>query len=276
MKLTTLIENNVGKQEDLYAEHGLSIYIEVDEKKFLFDTGQSGNFIENAKKLNIDLKNLDAVIISHGHYDHSGGLERLIKEINPKIKLYLGEGFFKPKYSKREDDYYEYTGNLFDQDFLKEKNIETTFIKDELKYISENFFIISNFIRDKAFENTNLTMYLKEDGKYKKDSFYDEISIGINTDKGLVLVVGCSHVGIVNILETVIQRTGMAIYGVIGGLHLVREDDEKINRIIDYLKDKNIKVIGACHCTGKQGKTMLSQQLDENFINNNTGDVLEI
>ncbi len=276
MKLTTLIENKQGQREDLEAEHGLAILIEGDGKKILFDTGQSGAFIDNAKKLGINLKTLDAVIISHGHYDHSGGFKRLITEINPSIKLYLGEGFFTPKYSLREKGNYEYTGNAFDQDFLDDHQIETKFIKDEIVYLSENLFVITHFLRDPAFENTNQTMFLKEAGKYKKDPFLDEIAIGIKSDKGLVLLVGCSHVGIVNILETVIQRTGLPIYAVIGGLHLVKEDDEKINTIVDYLKEKEIKIIGACHCTGKQGQTMLSQQLDETFINYHTGDVFEI
>lgn len=276
MRLVTLIENNLGSQEDLFAEHGLSIYIEADDKKILFDTGQSGDFIDNAKKLKINLKELDVVVISHGHYDHSGGLKRLLEEIKPTAKLYLGEGFFNPKYSLRENGNYEYTGNSFDRDFLKEKKIETIFIKDDIKYISENIFIISNFVRDQTFENTNDTMFLKEADGYEKDPFYDEITIGIKMDKGLVVIVGCSHVGIVNILETIIQRTGQMVYAIIGGMHLVKEDDQKINKIIDYLKEKEINLIGACHCTGKQGETMLSQQLGDRFINNNTGDILEI
>lgn len=276
MKLTTLIENNLRDRQDLYAEHGLSIHIEIDGKNILFDTGKSGKFIDNARKLNIDLNKLDMVIISHGHYDHSGGLKRLINEVNPKCDLYLGDGFFNPKYSLRQADNYEYTGNSFDLAFLKEKNVNSIFIKEDLKYLSDNLFVVTNFLSDKAFENTNQTMFLKEDGAYKKDPFADEIAMGIKTHKGLVLVVGCSHAGIVNILETIIKRTGMKIYAVIGGLHLVKEDDEQINNIIAYLKEKDIKLIAACHCTGKQGETMLRQQLNDKFINNNTGDVLEI
>lgn len=276
MKITTLIENKPGNREELDYEHGLSIFIEVDGKRILFDLGQSGNFIDNARKLDIDVKELDYVIISHGHYDHSGGLERLVKEINPNIKLYIGKGFFNKKYSLIEEGEYEYIGNPFGEEFLKENNIEIKYVDEDILSLTDNLLIFTNFNRKEEFENTNQSMYLKENEEYKKDLFLDEISIGIKTKKGLVALVGCSHVGIVNILDTIMERTGMNIYALIGGTHLVKEDDEKINNIIDYLKEKDIKVIGACHCTGKQGETMLSQQLEENFINNRTGDILKV
>ena len=276
MKITTLIENHSRERDDLHTEHGLSLYIETDSKNILFDTGQSGNFIDNAKDLDVDLKGLDYVIISHGHYDHSGGLERLIKEINPNIKLYLGNGFFNRKYRLSGEDDYRYIGNFFDEEFLKKNNTLIKYVDENITNITESLSIFTNFNRNEEFENTNQDMYLKEDGEYKKDLFLDEIAIGIKTAKGLVVIVGCSHVGIVNILETIIERTGMNIYALIGGTHLVQEDDDKINKVIEYLKEKKIKVIGACHCTGKQGETMISQQLEENFINNNTGTIVEI
>ena len=119
-------------------------------------------------------------------------------------------------------------------------------------------------------------MYLKEEDEYKIDIFLDEISLGIKTHKGMVVIVGCSHVGIVNILDTIIERADMDIYALIGGIHLTKEDDSKINRVIKNFKEKDIKIIGACHCTGKHGETMLTQQLKENFINHNTGDFLMI
>lgn len=276
MKITTLIENMLGDIEGLHIEHGLSIFIEADNKKMLFDTGQSGNIVENAEKLGIDLSGLNYVFISHGHYDHSGGLERLIKEVKPNFDLYVGDGFFNNKYSLREDGDYQFTGNPFDVEFLRNNNIPTHYVNEDIIYLTENIMVFTNFNRKEEFENTNQTMYLKQDGEYIKDKFLDEISLGINTDKGLVVIVGCSHVGILNIIDTIEDRTGLEIYALIGGTHLVKEDDEKINGIIQYLREKEIHLIGACHCTGKQGETMLEQQLEENFINNNTGSILVI
>lgn len=275
MKITTLIENKSGENEDLYIEHGISLYIEVDGKKILFDTGQGEKFLENAKKLNIDLKNLDYVIISHGHHDHSGGLPVLIKEINPDVKVFVGREFFNRKHSLRPNGNYDFVGNPFDESFFKENDMDVEYIEEDVTRLTDNLSIYTNFDREKEFENINETMYISDGDGYKKDMFYDEISLGIKTSKGLVVLVGCSHAGVVNILKTIDKRTSTNIHAIVGGTHLIREDDAKINKIIDYLKDNDIKVIGACHCTGKQGETMLTQQLEDNFINNNTGDVLE-
>ncbi len=274
LRITTLIENELDKDQSLNWEHGISYLIQSQGKKILFDTGQSGEFINNAKKLDVDLSDLDYVVISHSHYDHSGGLKKLIQSYQADFKLILGQDFFKGKYSL-EGDIYRYTGSDFDREYLKEKNIEVEFVED-IKYLTENIMVITNFKRDPQYENTNETMYVKEDEGYKLDEFKDEVSLVVDTEKGLVVLVGCSHPGIVNILEEIRSKTGKEIYQVIGGLHLMKEDDEKINNIIDYLKEREIEKISACHCTGKQGETMLSQQMEEEFQRNSTGDILVI
>lgn len=276
MKIVTLIENELGENKNLFSEHGLSFYIEIDGKNILFDTGQTGKFVDNARKLDIDLKNLDYVIISHGHYDHSGGFKRLVNEINPDIELFVGKDFFNEKYSLRNDGNYEYTGNSFNEDFLKKNNIKVNYIEKNVEKITDNLSIYSNFNRNEDFSITNQTMYIKKDDNYIKDNFYDEISIGINTEKGVLILVGCSHPGIANIVNTIAKRSDKIIYGLMGGTHLVKEDTEKINDIIDNFKEKGIEVIGANHCTGKQGLTMFYQQMEKNFIENNTGYILEI
>lgn len=94
LRITTLIENNSDENNTLISEHGLSLYIEIDEIKILFDTGQSGDFIKNADKLKIDLNNLNYVILSHGHYDHSGRFRKLVENTKNSFKLIVGNRFF--------------------------------------------------------------------------------------------------------------------------------------------------------------------------------------
>lgn len=275
MKIITLVENKLGEKEDLEIEHGISLYIEVDGKKILFDTGQEEKFLRNAKKLDVNLRDLDYVIISHGHHDHSGGLPNLIKQVNPEVKIYVGKEFFNRKHSLRINGNYDFVGNPFDESFFKENKLDVEYIDKDVTPITESLSVYTNFKRDKEFDNINETMFISDGDGFIKDEFRDEISLGVKIDKGLVVLVGCSHAGIVNILKTIEERSKQEIYAVVGGTHLIREDDAKINKIIDYLKEKDIKVIGACHCTGKQGETMLTQQLEDNFINNNTGGRLQ-
>ena len=161
LRITTLIENELDKDQSLNWEHGISYLIQSQGKKILFDTGQSGEFINNAKKLDVDLSDLDYVVISHSHYDHSGGLKKLIQSYQADFKLILGQDFFKGKYSL-EGDIYRYTGSDFDREYLREKNIEVEFVED-IKYLTENIMVITNFKRDPQYENTNETMYVKED-----------------------------------------------------------------------------------------------------------------
>ncbi|SMB79789.1 beta-lactamase domain protein [Desulfonispora thiosulfatigenes DSM 11270] len=132
--------------------------------------------------------------------------------------------------------------------------------------------VFTNFKVDTEYANLDEKMVIKENGNYIMDKFLDEIALGIKTEKGLFVIVGCSHVGIVNILDTISERINMNIYGVIGGTHLVNSDEEKIKRVISYLKEKKIKLVGVSHCTGEKAEKMLKEELEE-FFNNNTGNV---
>ncbi|MCM8710109.1 MBL fold metallo-hydrolase [Clostridium sp. SYSU_GA19001] len=238
VKITTLIENNPDDNRVLYSESGLSVYIEIDEMKILFDTGESGNFIKNAEKKSIDLGNLDYVILSHGHYDHSGGFRELVENVGNSFKLIIGKGFFNKKFKVLEKSSYKYIGNSFDESYINEMNIPVKYIEEDIFYINENIMIFFNFTRWNDYELLNEKFVIKQDENYILDDFSDEIVLAVNLQKGLIVILGCSHVGVVNILETIIKRTGLPIYGVIGGTHLVDADEQRLNKTIEFLKEK--------------------------------------
>ena len=275
LKITTLIENNSDKNNILYSEHGLSLYIEINEKKILFDTGQSGDFIKNAEKLKIDLNNLDYVILSHGHYDHSGGFRKLVEDTSKSFKLIVGSGFFNEKYKLLENESYKFNGNSFDEEFISQNNIIIKYIDEDLLNITEDVIIFSNFKRKNDFEILNRKFHIKEDDKYVLDDFSDEIVLGVKHEKGLVVILGCSHVGIVNILETIIQRTGMPIYAIVGGSHLIEADEMRLNNTINYLKEIKISIFRLSHCTGDNAVEKLKNQFENKFTCNSTGNVIE-
>ncbi|MGK0466079.1 MBL fold metallo-hydrolase [Clostridium sp.] len=274
LKISTLIEDNPSADIRLCNEHGLSLYMEIDGIKILFDTGKSGDFIRNAEILNIDLNKLDYVMISHGHYDHSGGFRKLVEETSNSYKLIVGEDFFNNKYEVIEGDNYKYLGNSFNKEYIHDNKIAIKYIKQDIYYITENIMVFTNFKKN-DFELPNKRFQIKEDEKYILDDFHDEIVLVLKCESGLIVVVGCSHVGIVNILESIIERTGLPIYGIIGGTHLIEADEQRLNKTINYLKEKDIQIIGISHCTGEKAAEEIKRQFGERFLYNNTGNIIE-
>lgn len=273
--ITTLIENNPDDKNELYFEHGLSMLIEAEGMRILFDTGQSGNFIKNAISMNKDLSNLDVVIISHGHYDHSGGFEKLVNENYVIPKLIVGEEFFCDKFKKEGEQEYKHNGNSFDEEFLVDNHIPVMKIHEEMTYLSNHIVVFHHFASVNEFEIRNSRFYIYENGTYVLDDFHDEIALGIITEKGLVVVVGCSHFGIINILNSIKERLKMPIYAVVGGTHLMEADETRLHRTIEAMKNSKIQMVAVSHCTGDMGIQRIRNEFGEYFIYNNTGKVIK-
>ena len=276
VKITTLIENQPSLNPELHFEHGLSLYIEIDGKKILFDTGQSGNFVQNAEILQKELQNLDYVLVSHGHFDHANGVPKLLDILGNDIEMIVGEEFFRKKYKRLEDGTYYYGGVSFQESDITDKGIQLRKIREGTYYLSEHIMVFHHFKRTNDVELPNPIFVVKEGDGYILDEFPDEIAMGIITDKGLVVIVGCSHVGIVNILTDIKERTNMPIYAVIGGTHLVEADQKRVYYTIDKFREMNIKMVAVSHCTGEDAIHIMNDSFKENFINNNTGNVITI
>lgn len=273
LKITTIIENNPGEHKALLNEHGLSLYIEKDDCKILFDTGQSSAFLHNARQMKIDLGKLDYVALSHGHYDHSGGFTALAK-LNKNFELFTGVGFFNEKYGFN-DKTPEYLGNNFNENFLVDNGIKHHFVNQQVLEIYPGVFIISNFIRSHADEIVNPRFKIFKNNTFYPDQFDDEIMLAIDTPKGLAVLLGCSHPGMKNMIDTAEKLLKKPIYAVIGGTHLVEADEASLDISMAYLKKNTIQVIGVCHCTGQMAMDRLSRTNDR-YSCNRTGSFLLI
>ncbi len=271
LRITTLIENMPDDEGKLLAEHGLSLHIEFDGKRILFDTGQTGDFVKNAKDLGIDLKALDDIILSHGHYDHSGGVMTLLSETERVLPFYVGEGFFAPKYKHLSDGTYRYNGNPFTKQELKAHQVDLHMVTEDVTRLSDKIILFKNFPAVSGFEHKNEKFVLPEGDAYRVDAFEEEIALGLRTGKGLVLIVGCSHVGICNILQAVTRRLDEPIYAVLGGTHLMEADENRLQKTMEVFRRFGVQCVAVSHCTGEQGIALAKETFGEQFVLNNTG-----
>ncbi|MDF1615872.1 MBL fold metallo-hydrolase [Petrocella sp. FN5] len=250
MKVTTLVENTRG-QEDLCQEHGLSLYIETTKHKILFDTGAGDCMMKNAKKLQVPLEEVDTVIVSHGHYDHGGGLEDFLK-INKHAKIYIHPEAFGQFYSERKDEGTVYIG--LNQKLKVEKQI--IWMADDL-WIDETLFLFSKVTKREYFPIGNRTLFEKTDEGLLPDLFRHEINLIIHESDKKVLVAGCAHKGIVNIINKAKDLTKTYPTHVLGGFHLskstsgIREENQVVKAIGDYLNETGAMYYTG-HCTGEK------------------------
>lgn len=256
MKIYTLIEDH---QLDLNfgAEHGVSFYIETMNHKVLFDVGQSSLFLSNAIRFKIDLSLVDTVVISHGHYDHGGGLEDFLR-VNKKAKIYLQKNAFDEFYSMRKENEYTYIG-------LSQKldRSRFTFIEGDLK-IDDELTIIHDIKHTLYVPSSNQTMYKKVDENMVLDDFSHEHSLVISEKDHQVLIAGCAHKGILNIVdqaELVIKPKHLT--EVFGGFHLksrLKQYEESINHIehmAHIMMDMEKVIFYTGHCTGNKAFDMM-------------------
>lgn len=273
LTITTLIENSPGEHKGLATEHGLSFHVAAGDTRLLFDTGQSGAILDNAAKLGIDLSNLDHVVLSHGHYDHSGGLRRLAR-VFPGFSLTLGRGFFDEKYGERGPAR-EFLGNDFDPAFLRSAGIPWSHLDEPVRELAPGVRVLTGFPRVHPEETVNPRFTVRRDGRVQADDFSDEVLVALDSPQGLVVLLGCSHPGVRNMLDAVQERLGGPIFAVLGGTHLVEASRPGLDAALGYFQKSGIAAVGVSHCTGDTAMGELGR-LAGGFYHNRTGSVLEV
>lgn len=262
MKITVLMENTTCR-DDLVCEHGLSLYIEAAGKRILFDTGASAAFADNAEKLGIDLSQVDLCILSHGHYDHGGGLKRFL-EVNDHAPVYVSRHAFGDYYNGEET----YIG--LDWELLSEERI--TFVRDNLT-LSDMLSLHACTGFPQPYYTDPYGMQAKRKGQLEPDDFRHEMYLLIRDGARRIIVSGCSHRGVMNI------KTWFAPDVFIGGFHLMKLDPEKeATRLkftaLELMKKDTVYYTG--HCTGEKQFAALKEHMGERLIALTTGGVYEI
>jgi 7,8-dihydropterin-6-yl-methyl-4-(beta-D-ribofuranosyl)aminobenzene 5'-phosphate synthase len=247
INITILIENTTHKAS-LKTEHGLSFWIEYGEKKVLFDTGQTESILYNAKILHIDLAKTDAILLSHGHYDHTGGLPAVLG-IASKAKIYLHPAATEPKFSQKVSQV-KYIGMPDSaKKAIQDRHIIWTSAPAQ---IFAGVSLTGQVLRLNDYEDVGGAFFADEDCQ-KSDELLDDQALFIESSKGLVVVLGCAHSGVVNTLDYISSLTGRnSIYAVIGGMHLLHANHKRIANTINAFQKYEVQKIVPLHCTGRK------------------------
>ena len=267
MKIIVLTENTTANKE-LKKQHGLSLYIETTKHKLLVDTGDKNVFLKNAKKLGVDISAVDTVIITHGHYDHAGGLKHFLKA-NNTAKVFIQRSAFMPHYMKR----FGLKINI-GADKRLEAHKQIILADGDLQIDKELSLIVNPQGKELLPKQSKLLK--KENGEYAQDDFAHEQSLIIADNKTL-LISGCSHRGIVNILEKAKTKTDKAVDVCIGAFHFFKlpPNDSLITQTAERLNKENTAFY-TCHCTGVKQYEELNAVMGGKIKYLATGQTIEI
>ena len=283
LEITVLAEDSVLYESPFLGQHGISILLDAEKegvrKKILVDVGQNSMaLLNNMRLMNIEPSGIDVIVITHCHYDHTQGLTALVKEIGKKnLPIIAHPSLFRLHFIN--EPYLRHVGVM--QNDMKE---EVEKAGGLLFLVSEPFLLMPGLTttgevpRKTDFEEVGIALLTIDEGHVSKDTMLDDISVVAKVKgKGLVIVTGCSHAGIVNIVRQSIEMTGVPkLHGIIGGLHLIEAPDQRIKRTVEELRKMNPHWVAAGHCTGFKAQIELWNNFKENFSPLHTGAKFEI
>ncbi|MBW1824450.1 MAG: MBL fold metallo-hydrolase, partial [Deltaproteobacteria bacterium] len=222
IRITVICENTVGPSLPILGEHGFAAYIETKKGNYLFDTGQGFSIINNAQCLKKDLSSIKGVFLSHGHYDHTGGLPSILKT-NKNVKVYAHPDIFSRKYALKKTngkDTQKYIGMKFKKEYYEERGAEFIF-NSFFSEVVEGFYLTGEVPRTTDFEKGDPRLLVNRNGNLVTDPLLDDQSLVLKTKQGLVVILGCAHSGLINTLNHIMSHfKDEKLDTVIGGTHL--------------------------------------------------------
>lgn len=266
VKIYTLADDYAGYNSPFWAQHGVSFLVEVEGKKILFDTASYAEpILFNMKLLNLNPRDIDMIVLSHNHFDHTGGLLGILREINRKVPIFAHPEIFKVSFALEPEFMYAGTPRLKEE---AEKLGGIWILTRDPITLMPGVFTLGEIKEEEKveFEKGSTGLFKIEDGRVIEDKVEDEIGLAINTRKGLVVLAGCAHPGIVSMVKKAIKLSGNdKVYAVLGGFHLINAEDSRIEKTVEAFKELEVKKVYAGHCTGLKAESRFAQELGDRF-----------
>jgi 7,8-dihydropterin-6-yl-methyl-4-(beta-D-ribofuranosyl)aminobenzene 5'-phosphate synthase len=265
--LRIIVENSASMENaSLWAQHGLCILLDLEliskSMKLIWDTGASGEvLLHNSQALHVDLDKIDQICLSHGHYDHTGGLMAVLQQMKRKVPVLGHPDIFAPKLKARPA--LEYIGLPFIRSQAEAAGAVFLECRGPVA-LAPGLFTTGEIPRPESFEKVE-GFWTIRDGQYGPDIIPDDQALAaVLPDRGLVVITGCAHSGIINTIRQAQRITGVdKLYAVIGGFHLMGADRERIDATAESLRDLDPALVRPGHCTGQKAVCLLQQALGE-------------
>jgi len=267
LEVTVLVDDTVHLPK-LRAEHGLSLLVEKDGRRLLFDTGASALFLGNAKQMGLRLSGLDAVVLSHNHYDHTGGVEHLVELYGQAPRIFAHPEVFRQSYARSKQPGeanrrigFPYAGG---QEDLERRGLPLDPNRDR-REVLPGMHLSGEIERACPFEDTGGSFF-RDPELRESDDIPDDQCLVVESGDGLVVILGCCHSGVVNTLEAVFRLfPGRPLHGLIGGLHLLHAKPARIRSTVAFLRERQPRLVAAGHCTGFQALCALRSAFRQRF-----------
>jgi 7,8-dihydropterin-6-yl-methyl-4-(beta-D-ribofuranosyl)aminobenzene 5'-phosphate synthase len=282
LKVTVLMEDYAGYESDYWGSHGIALLLDIKagdtQSRILLDVGQSSEaLIHNMEMAGVDPGSIDMIFLSHCHYDHTMALYDVLIQTNKGIPVVGHPDVFRKNFAL--DPFLKEIGatDKNKPERLAKLGANLTLVKKPFP-LMQGVLSTGEVERSTDFEGTGIGTYNLENGELKPDNLIDDMSVIVNLkNKGLFIAAGCSHAGIVNIIRHSQKITGIdKVYGIIGGLHLIKSDDTVIEKTMDHLEKTKPAVVIPGHCTGQKAQYRLCERFGDRYLPMNSGKVFEL
>jgi 7,8-dihydropterin-6-yl-methyl-4-(beta-D-ribofuranosyl)aminobenzene 5'-phosphate synthase len=272
-RIYTLIEDYSGYESPFLAQHGVSFLIEQNDTTILFDTGQdAAPILSNMETLGIRPQ-IDYIFLSHCHYDHTGGLLGMLGAIDRKVPIIAHSTIFRSHFIVKPQ--FKEIGIPFEREKI-EKHASLLLTNTPFQIVKD-VYSTGEITQREEFEKNILDVYTLKDGNQIKDELSDDMSMVITTSEGLIIVSGCSHAGIISIVNHAIRMTGDSrVRAVIGGFHLVHAQEERIVQTAEAFRNLGVEEVYTGHCTGLRAEALLLKAYERKFHKLHSGLIIEL